>query len=46
MDIELLNNTIQKLLSGEKVEIPKFNFAKGIKEYEGKYLYYSKRVAL
>ena len=38
MDIELLNKTIKKLLNGEKVEMPKFNFARGVKEYDGKFL--------
>ena len=38
MDTELLNNTIQRLLSGERVEMPRFNFARGVKEYEGKFL--------
>lgn len=38
MDTELLNNKIQGLLSGKRVEMPRFNFAKGIKEYDGKFL--------
>lgn len=35
LDIELLNNHIQRLLKGEEVEIPTFDFAKGHKTYNG-----------
>ena len=35
LDIELLNNHILRLLSGEEVEIPTFNFQIGHKEYKG-----------
>lgn len=35
LDIELLNNHISRLLSGEEVEIPTFNFKVGHKEYKG-----------
>ncbi|MBR3288251.1 MAG: nucleoside kinase [Lachnospiraceae bacterium] len=38
MDTELLNSSIQKLLNGEKVEMPRFNFARGVKEYNGNFL--------
>ncbi len=35
MDLELLNSQIQALLSGEEVEIPKFNFAEGKSYFNG-----------
>lgn len=35
LDTELLNNHIQRLLKGEEVEIPTFDFAKGHKNYNG-----------
>lgn len=36
IDLNLLNNHLIKLLQGEKVEIPKYNFEKGKKEFTGK----------
>lgn len=35
LDIELLNNQILRLLNGEEVQIPTFNFQIGHKEYRG-----------
>lgn len=35
LDVELLNNHIQRLLAGEEVEMPTFNFTNGHKEYKG-----------
>lgn len=35
LDIELLNNHIQRLLKGEEVEIPTFDFTRGHKQYNG-----------
>lgn len=35
IDRELLNNDILKLLKGEEVKMPTFNFRKGTKEYKG-----------
>lgn len=35
MDIELLNKTLKDLLEGKEVQMPTFNFQKGIKEYLG-----------
>ena len=35
MDTKLLNDTIGKLLNGEEMEMPKFNFEKGVKEFKG-----------
>ncbi len=38
LDTELLNNDLNLLLNKEVVQIPSFNFSKGIREYKGKYL--------
>lgn len=38
LDVELLNNHIQRLLAGEEVEIPSFNFKEGHKYYNGNIL--------
>ena len=38
MDIEQFNGDMKRLLAGETVEIPQFNFKKGIREYNGDYL--------
>lgn len=35
IDRELLNNDILKLLKGEEIKMPTFNFRKGTKEYKG-----------
>lgn len=35
IDIELFNDHLTKLLKGERVEIPKFNFKEGKREYRG-----------
>ena len=35
LDVDLLNNHLLSLLSGEEVEIPTFNFKLGHKEYKG-----------
>lgn len=35
IDVELFNNQMQRLLAGERVEIPTFNFVIGQKEYKG-----------
>ena len=35
LDVELLNNHIKRLLAGEEVEMPTFNFTNGHKEYNG-----------
>ncbi len=32
LDLELLNNDLQKVLNGEEVKLPKFNFRQGIRE--------------
>ena len=39
MDIEGFNNDMIRLLHGETVELPTFNFKKGIREYNGDYLH-------
>ncbi len=36
IDLELFNNHLMRLVQGEEVEIPFFNFAKGHREYIGK----------
>ena len=36
LDTELFNNHMNRLLAGETVEIPEFNFITGKKEYKGK----------
>lgn len=35
IDVDLFNEHITKLLRGERVEIPKFNFKTGVREYHG-----------
>jgi len=36
IDLELFNNDLKKLLNGEEIEMPEFNFETGHKEYNGK----------
>ena len=36
MDLDLFNSDVSKLLSGEEIEVPTFNFTIGTKEYKGK----------
>jgi uridine kinase len=38
MDVEQLNQDMSRLLKGETVEIPAYNFKKGCREYNGDYL--------
>ncbi|MFP4019971.1 MAG: nucleoside kinase [Halanaerobium sp.] len=38
LDLELFNEHLLKLIQGEKVELPRFNFEKGIREKSGKFL--------
>lgn len=38
MDVEQFNRDMTRLLKGETVEIPRFNFKKGVREYNGDYL--------
>lgn len=38
MDVEQFNRDMTNLLQGETIEIPQFNFKKGIREYNGDYL--------
>ena len=35
IDLDLFNSDLRRILQGEKVEIPNFNFRKGIREYNG-----------
>ncbi len=36
IDLELFNNHLTKLLNGEEIEVPEFDFLKGTKRYNGK----------
>ena len=38
LDIELLNHDMSELLKGRQVELPRFNFTTGKREYKGDYL--------
>lgn len=38
LDIELFNNTMTALLEGKRVEMPRFNFVTGEREYKGEFL--------
>ncbi len=38
MDMKLLNDHLNALLNGEEIEVPKFNFVEGRKEYNGNML--------
>ncbi|WP_298021870.1 nucleoside kinase [uncultured Dysosmobacter sp.] len=38
MDVERFNTDMTRLLKGETVEMPQFNFKKGVREYNGDYL--------
>lgn len=42
VDVTLFNKHLTKLLDGEKVELPVYNFVLGKREYKGKYLQISK----
>ena len=39
MDVEGFNNDMKKLLAGETVELPSFNFKTGKREYKGDYIH-------
>ena len=38
MDVEGFNNDMKRLLSGEEVELPSFNFKTGQREYKGNFM--------
>lgn len=38
IDLELFNEDLSKLIQGQEIEVPTFNFKKGVKEYLGKKL--------
>lgn len=38
MDVEQFNTDMVRLLNGETVEIPNYNFKKGVREYNGNFL--------
>ncbi len=46
IDLELFNEHMTKLLQGDVVEIPKFNFMNGVREYRGRKLQMSKNSVL
>ena len=46
IDLPLFNDTLNRLLKGEEVEIPTFNFATGKKEWHGKKIKLEKRSIL
>lgn len=35
LDLELFNKDLKALLNGEEIELPSYNFSKGIREYKG-----------
>lgn len=35
IDLELFNDHLQKLLNGERIKLPKYNFRTGLREYRG-----------
>ena len=46
MDVEGFNNDMKRLLSGETVEMPTFNFKIGQREYKGDYMHLNKEDVL
>ncbi|MDR3046476.1 MAG: nucleoside kinase [Bacteroidales bacterium] len=46
IDLQLFNDTLNKLLAGEKVELPTFNFTTGKKEWKGKTIQMNERSIL
>ena len=38
LDVELFNHDLKKLLAGERIELPTFNFKTGKREYNGHYM--------
>jgi len=46
VDIETFNEHMNALLAGEKIEIPRFNFHTGKREYKGNYLQMGKKDVL
>ena len=46
MDVEGFNNDMKKLLAGETVELPSFNFKIGRREYKGDYMHLNKEDVL
>lgn len=38
LDLELFNQHMQALIRGERIELPRFNFNTGVREYRGDYL--------
>lgn len=46
MDVEGFNNDMLRLLNGETVELPQYNFKKGMREYNGHFLTLGERDVL
>ena len=46
MDVEGFNNDMRKLLAGETVELPTFNFKTGMREYRGNFMHLNKEDVL
>lgn len=46
IDLELFNEHLQKLLAGEKVKMPKYNFRTGCREYRGNELHMTEKSVL
>ncbi|MCF0133742.1 MAG: nucleoside kinase [Blautia sp.] len=46
IDVELFNQDALRLLRGEKVELPEFNFKTGHREYKGNYLQFGEQDVL
>lgn len=42
LDIKQFNEDLTRLISGERVQIPSYNFVTGKREYRGKYIYLGK----
>ncbi len=46
LDLDLFNQHMQALIRGERIELPKFNFNTGEREYKGDYLQLEKNMIL
>ena len=43
MDLDLLNDQLNRLLDGEKVELPRFDFKEGTRHFDGDYMQMSEK---
>lgn len=46
LDIELLQKDVERIVAGERVEVPEYNFATGLREYNGKTIRLTKGAVL